>query len=965
MAKTPTAGPARFNRRFLVKGRNLPNQSLAAVGANAGPVAATLQAVAGYGRALIEEDIAEKTQKAKDQATRDGKAAGLSSAEAFNPIEYRERLTEADDAYNTAIRASYLSRVDLSIDEEITQHALAYPDNPAAFTDAFDKSADKFMGLVDADVRPDLALNIQSRKQRALLPIMKNARTKSEAQANAVLLADGDAYRDQALNAWRTDNPDEIEASTAKYEAVLSSRSDLSPQQKTGLLLDFEQDVRRQVVLGGFDQAKAQGFDQARAYVEEVANNSKGIADPDERDLLTGEMAQDLRALDAQRKAQTRQLRGDLKSMITVLGKGYPVGDQLTKAKQAIGAVGDPDLAEELRVAERLFHVQQSARQQTPAGLERAIAEMDERLGTQSSVSEEQLNQRDIAGKIKTEMDKALGVSVLEWAGRSNVVTVSALDFQNPQSVAARVEAARVASVYYGRDALPFLPEEITMISKRYQEADALGKTAVLSDLAELDMPDDMQAAVLDELNTKDPHMAFMVDLSQSAPLTARSVMLGKSILADNKGILPKPEDVEGAYFEYMGDALRADQTGTSRAAIQDAAAALYAQKIQGDGFQEDIEKYSDAVAEVVGTVIEHNDQKTILPRGLPEEMFHNWVDGLTEDNLFDMRGGVMVGPHRQTPDGLVPMGAKEIREDGRFVTVGDGQYMIAVESSTGIFGDDELRYAVGEDGQPFVLDINTPEEDDALTAAVGDQDLQGGAGDDQLEPAVEVSNLKLLGAARKIGRHIKGKLFGRQETRAARRELSGKVNPVPMHMTLRTVSRVLHQVNEARRAEGHEPLVSVTLSPADYPAGYSQPDIVQGLAEAVYQGHFKGPDGGRTEINFGPLDPYLVDRIKGETGIDLADYQDVIDTDGISHAKNSHGPDAKQSKDQEPVGPEAFATYRHVLNGYDRLSTRTGTDGRTLKFEKDVNGVMVVVEKTMDKRRALAFKTMWIKKRK
>ena len=60
------------------------------------------------------------------------------------------------------------------------------------------------------------------------------------------------------------------------------------------------------------------------------------------------------------------------------------------------------------------------------------------------------------------------------------------------------------------------------------------------------------------------------------------------------------------------------------------------------------------------------------------------------------------------------------------------------------------------------------------------------------------------------------------------------------------------------------------------------------------------------------------------------------------------------------------IATYRQVVRNFDRITAvrRTKGSGATLQFEKNINGVAVVVQQVRKGKEEFAFFTMWIKRR-
>lgn len=98
---------------------------------------------------------------------------------------------------------------------------------------------------------------------------------------------------------------------------------------------------------------------------------------------------------------------------------------------------------------------------------------------------------------------------------------------------------------------------------------------------------------------------------------------------------------------------------------------------------------------------------------------------------------------------------------------------------------------------------------------------------------------------------------------------------------------------------------------------------------------------------------------------VDVAGLRHAIDTSQITHAFNGHGPGNETDPDNEPISPEAIAAYLEVVKNYDRISGVRAVGGTTrIKFEKRVDGLVVVVEQARTTEKTLAFLTMWIERK-
>lgn len=103
--------------------------------------------------------------------------------------------------------------------------------------------------------------------------------------------------------------------------------------------------------------------------------------------------------------------------------------------------------------------------------------------------------------------------------------------------------------------------------------------------------------------------------------------------------------------------------------------------------------------------------------------------------------------------------------------------------------------------------------------------------------------------------------------------------------------------------------------------------------------------------------------RVKAKTSLDIATLRHVLDTGQIRHAFARHGPGNEINPEQVPITPEAVAIYLDVIENFDNVTARRNKSGRsTIRYEKQVNGRVVIVEQIRTRENTLAFFSMWIK---
>ena len=296
----------------------------------------------------------------------------------------------------------------------------------------------------------------------------------------------------------------------------------------------------------------------------------------------------------------------------------------------------------------------------------------------------------------------------------------------------------------------------------------------------------------------------------------------------------------------------------------------------------------------------------------------------------------------------------------------GDGPELTLFDSGGG--GD----IGDGPGGEAEGAGAGGAEETEVVPAKSGDPDngdqvamgAVGAAGRALLKGTLKEGG-KALEQARKRGREIRDLI--RQQTRKPDQKGDlPKPNPIPAAEIVTTAKRLLDEINEKRRAEGRKERNKISVTPEQFRSGASGEDAIEGLADAVFSDVLNLPEDRVVEIRLGQVSDQLVARVEAETGIDLTGMDHAIDTLQMRHANAGHGPENENQADQEPLSPEVLSMYVQVVENSDRISkTRKKGGGNTIRFEKDVNGVIAVVEQVRRSANTFSFHGMWIKKKK
>lgn len=183
-------------------------------------------------------------------------------------------------------------------------------------------------------------------------------------------------------------------------------------------------------------------------------------------------------------------------------------------------------------------------------------------------------------------------------------------------------------------------------------------------------------------------------------------ILEGRQAIVDDPARRPNPQQVLSVFREAGLDAITNLHTRASRA-IQDAAEGLY---VRRGGSPTDVDTgrnrtlYRQALAEVLGgnlpVDMRHGSTAlrdfTILPPRVNEQQFRGWIERQTMESLT--RSSVERRPPRYA-DLRTPVPAQDIIDEGVFVMVAPGQYMIKMS------GDG--RALATSSGRPFIVNID------------------------------------------------------------------------------------------------------------------------------------------------------------------------------------------------------------------------------------------------------------------
>ena len=260
---------------------------------------------------------------------------------------------------------------------------------------------------------------------------------------------------------------------------------------------------------------------------------------------------------------------------------------------------------------------------------------------------------------------------------------IGPLDLNNPGSFQQRAEDFQGVLEQYGNKGIvinkPLSKQEVTQISEVMKTGSTDEKMSVLASLSELG---DFTEMALDQIKEGDGRTGYVAEMVSRGDIAAQEdaakILEGLSIIEENPeqakamldtrdtgGTLPLFNDLVGLSLLNLD--------GPTAAAVKDVSDALYLRRQVATGKTEfDQELYEQAVRDVLGGEIhEHNSVSIVLPIGVDEQMFEEFLVGIKPEDLTEL-----------SLSGAPPMfGNGEFVEpewfedEGRFIQLGRGEF--------------------------------------------------------------------------------------------------------------------------------------------------------------------------------------------------------------------------------------------------------------------------------------------------
>jgi len=689
----------------------------------------------------IADTIGAMADKAAaKEGTEAGMKAGLDPE--FRTVHNNTIRGDAFDKAGLDVAETRLrQQLEASFDTSFAQHS----GDPIALNDALSKHTLAIVSNAPPELRPRLQLAVQGKRlafarQQAR---QKAAEMQSAAQgAFETELADTTRRIHQiAYSSGLDATADDVLAKqVGLFSQTLTRRGPdgqlyMSPEAAAKDTRKLTQTVTTARLSGAFDRlptldAKAQFIKQMEDDYR-AGKGVSGVYDLDEFDKMKSGLMADYRSAKTLQATQIASVKEDVTGVAKMAEKGYsPAPDQMAALKAKTAAVGDPELAQTLAIAENTAVFVNAASRVTPAELEATNEQLRATLQSEGATPQG-VARVELGDKLLGNMRKELKEDPLGWADRVGLVKVAPIDFSDPEktqaSIKARLAQADTIADYYGQQPKYLRPDEKQLLATGMSKGGkaALGIATTIAATA-----GDRAESVMRELSDSAPVMAGLGALvAQSGGVPTPAAIDAFDAIAarqerNEKGgkplpavVLPRPVDVQTALSSVAGGALSADPR--NEAAAINAATLVYemrAARAHATTFDKDM--FDQALSEVLGErtvggvkyggVADQStswfgaSKKIVLP---PEVRQDGWRDavGALSPSVLERAG---IGQPSTESGAAIDF---ERFKRGTLVQVGNGKYLVALGDVSKPGQEQYVKETKTTPGQPkpLVLDFS------------------------------------------------------------------------------------------------------------------------------------------------------------------------------------------------------------------------------------------------------------------
>lgn len=582
--------------------------------------------------------------------------AGIERQRAIADHEIKVQEQQREIADKAAAREQFLSMKDTLADEFET-HSAGVIDGTIDKTSARTKWAEKTKAMIDLGVEkvpPSQRAQVQSqlsfdagRYERLVgRAVAKKDQTDTLGSINAQLEfaarmseMDYEGARLMAMDALQQFGPAAGLNSNQIQEKANKWKEEAAYTRGLGLITRAKKD---NVALGKAEEQLGKMADlDPRQRVQLQGTLESFKAQNDQRALAAAHKAE----LEAARRERKAASAWETVSTLVANGK-MPDEPTIQRYQQAMKGT-----EYELALPELLKQVPAQAAVATkPVGVQQA--ELDELRaravkGTNPGLEKEIKRREQVLASSKSDYQTdPIGAHI-----ERGLAQPTALDFNAPETLAARAEQAKEIAIHTGKPVGILRPHEATYLSQQFEKLNAGEKEALVRRIYEGTGPS-VGMATFAQLGKEAPLMAVAAGLSGrqttgkdgngSKRSVSQLIFEGQEMLKTKAVSIPggdKPENsgvMEDEFFKYAGTSI---PNPKARLAAVEAASMIYAKLMHEQGRVNEkginAKVFRQAASFVTGGTIDYNGAKILPPvYGLDEDQSRNLLRGVTPANV-------------------------------------------------------------------------------------------------------------------------------------------------------------------------------------------------------------------------------------------------------------------------------------------------------------------------------------------
>ncbi len=536
--------------------------------------------------------------------------------------------------------AGFRQNVETFVDERIDGMLEEVKDDPAAHFDLSQKMA---------GIRQRMVLRAASDERAAALTHAEQTFGAGvDALSSAVVSNPGelDSYVDQAVAMIEDQAP--FMTAEERAETAHRAKSVLANSAIAGMMESDPQAVIDDLNSGRYD-GMIDGGDKSTAL-------RRANAEMDRREAKH----------QARLNAQKKVVAGEVKDAVYVMDRGHiPANFHEVQA----AAAQFPELKQ---VVDEAFEDAQDVARFSRLPSEQRNALLRDASGNLNP-SRRDLEREQRFAKRSAEVDR-----MLEDDPISAAVETGVIEAPGPigESLAERRELAAIVEQTYGVPTSGLTKGEAQEFARQLDEMSTPEKLQQLGAMQE-GLGDQRMRLMLKDIASDDPVTAAAVAVSVDNPSLAAEVFEGQKVLKATKGILPSSTGSDGYVTlanESLGDVLEFARPEDREAMVQSALAIEANRRnklglLTKDDFSPEV--FQEVLGQVVGGVVEYNDEKIIPPSpDLDTDGFEQIMAEVTEDDIPNIGGPFL---DREGD----PVDWQTIQDSGHLKSFGQGRYFV------------------------------------------------------------------------------------------------------------------------------------------------------------------------------------------------------------------------------------------------------------------------------------------------